>query len=94
MASPTALAEADIPARIQGFPQIFHVAFGLKRPPQQLSRHPRDRSRRLCEADDAAYLNAVCTRARARRLVHLDRALTTRSIDETLSALKGALAGL
>jgi glutamate-1-semialdehyde 2,1-aminomutase len=24
-----ALAEADIPARVQGFPQIFHVAFGL-----------------------------------------------------------------
>lgn len=27
-----ALAEADIPARVQGFPQIFHVAFGVSDP--------------------------------------------------------------
>ncbi len=64
-----ALAEADIPARIQGFPQIFHVAFGISTPITDY--------RSSLAADKPRYVRFTTAllnegvRAGARGLVHL-----------------------
>jgi glutamate-1-semialdehyde 2,1-aminomutase len=45
------LAEAGIPATVTGFPQIFHVAFGLTEPPRDyrdLLRVDKPRYVRFC----------------------------------------------
>ena len=83
---------AGVPATVTGFPQIFHVGFGLSQPP----RNYRDN----IAADRAGYVR-LTTRLLQRGVRALERGAwfisTTHTdgvIDETLSALQGALASL
>jgi glutamate-1-semialdehyde 2,1-aminomutase len=86
------LAEAGVKATVTGFPEIFHVGFGLNEPP----RNYRD----ILATDRAGYVRL--TMALLQRGVRvLERGAwftSTRHddavVDETLSALKGALASL
>jgi len=84
----SALREAGIPAVVTGFPQIFHVAFGLAEP----ARDHRD----LARVDRARYVR-FCGELLARRVRALERGawfLSTAHdaavIDETLGAVAEA----
>jgi glutamate-1-semialdehyde 2,1-aminomutase len=86
-----ALAQAGVTATVTGFPQIFHVGFGLSEAP----RNYRD----ILAADRAGYIR-LTTRLLERGVRVLERGawfISTRHddvvIDETLSALSDALAG-
>jgi glutamate-1-semialdehyde 2,1-aminomutase len=88
----TALREAGVTATVTGFPEIFHVGFGLKEPP----RNYRD----IIAADRAGYVR-LTTALLQRGVRVLERGAwfisTTHGdavIDETLAGLKGALANL
>jgi glutamate-1-semialdehyde 2,1-aminomutase len=87
-----AFAEAGVPATVTGFPQIFHVGFGLTAPP----RNYRD----ILATDRAGYVR-LATRLLERGVRVLERGawfISTEHddgvIDETLAGLKGALAAL
>jgi len=87
-----ALAEAGVTATVTGFPEIFHVGFGLKEPP----RNYRD----ILATDRAGYVR-LTTALLQRGVRVLERGawfISTEhddaAIDETLSALKEALASL
>ena len=87
-----AFAEAGIAATVNGFPQIFHVGFGLSEPPHNY--------RDLLATDRAGYVK-LTTSLLERGVRVLERGAWFISsqhddgvVDETLSALKGALAGL
>ena len=87
-----ALAEAGVTATVTGFPEIFHVGFGLKEPP----RNYRD----ILASDRAGYVR-LTTALLQRGVRVLERGawfISTEhddaAIDETLSALKEALASL
>jgi len=80
-----ALAEADIPARIQGFPQIFHVALGVDAPIVDY--------RSSLAADKARYVRLTTgllergVRALERGAWFLSDAHTDDVIDETIAAV-------
>jgi glutamate-1-semialdehyde 2,1-aminomutase len=80
-----ALAEADIPARIQGFPQIFHVAFGISTPITDY--------RSSLAADKARYVRFTTAllsegvRALERGAWFISDAHTDDVIDETIAAV-------
>jgi glutamate-1-semialdehyde 2,1-aminomutase len=87
-----ALRDAGVTATVTGFPEIFHVGFGLTQPP----RNYRD----IIAADRAGYIR-LTTSLLQRGVRVLERGAwfisTTHSdavIDETLDGLKGALASL
>jgi glutamate-1-semialdehyde 2,1-aminomutase len=87
-----ALRGAGVRATVTGFPEIFHVGFGLEEPP----RNYRD----IIAADRAGYIR-LTTALLERGVRVLERGAwfisTTHSdavIDETLDDLRGALAGL
>ena len=87
-----ALGEAGVTATVTGFPEIFHVGFGLKGPP----RNYRD----ILATDRAGYVR-LTTALLERGVRVLERGawfVSTEhddaAIDETLSALKEALASL
>ncbi len=87
-----ALGEAGVTATVTGFPEIFHVGFGLKEPP----RNYRD----ILATDRAGYVR-LTTALLERGVRVLERGawfVSTEhddaAIDETLSALKEALASL
>jgi glutamate-1-semialdehyde 2,1-aminomutase len=87
-----AFAEAGVAATVTGFPQIFHVGFGLEAPP----RNYRD----ILATDRAGYVKL--TTALLRRGVRvlergawfISTAHDDAVIDETLAGLRGALAAL
>jgi len=88
----SALHDAGVTATVTGFPEIFHVGFGLTQPP----RNYRD----IIAADRAGYIR-LTTGLLQRGVRVLERGAwfisTTHSdavIDETLDGLKGALASL
>ena len=80
-----ALAEADIPARIQGFPQIFHVALGVTSPITDY--------RSSLAADKARYVRFTTAlldhgvRALERGAWFLSDTHTDAVIDETIAAV-------
>jgi glutamate-1-semialdehyde 2,1-aminomutase len=80
-----ALAEADIVARIQGFPQIFHVALGVETPITEY--------RSSLAADKARYVRFTTrlleqgVRALERGAWFLSSAHTDEVIDETIAAV-------
>jgi glutamate-1-semialdehyde 2,1-aminomutase len=80
-----ALAEADIPARIQGFPQIFHVALGVDAPITDY--------RSALAADKARYVKLTTklldrgVRALERGAWFLSSAHDDAVIDETIAAV-------
>jgi glutamate-1-semialdehyde 2,1-aminomutase len=80
-----ALAEADIGARIQGFPQIFHVAFGVDAPIINY--------RSSLAADKARYVRFTTAllernvRALERGAWFISAAHTDELIDETIAAV-------
>jgi glutamate-1-semialdehyde 2,1-aminomutase len=80
-----ALAEADISARIQGFPQIFHVALGVDAPIRDY--------RSSLAADKARYVRLTTAlldqgvRALERGAWFLSAAHTDEAIDETIAAV-------
>ena len=80
-----ALAEADIPARIQGFPQIFHVALGVTSP---ISDY-----RSSLAADKARYIRMTTglldhgVRALERGAWFLSDAHSDAVVDETIAAV-------
>jgi glutamate-1-semialdehyde 2,1-aminomutase len=80
-----ALAEADISARIQGFPQIFHVALGVDTPIRDY--------RSSLAADKARYVRLTTAlldhgvRALERGAWFLSTAHTDDVIDETIAAV-------
>jgi glutamate-1-semialdehyde 2,1-aminomutase len=87
-----ALRDAGVTATVTGFPEIFHVGFGLTQPP----RNYRD----IVTADRAGYVR-LTTALLQRGVRVLERGAwfisTTHDdavIDETLDGLKGALASL
>lgn len=87
-----AFAAAGVTATVTGFPEIFHVGFGLTAPP----RNYRD----ILATDRAGYVR-LTTALLARGVRVLERGawfISTRHddavIDETVSALKDALAAL
>lgn len=87
-----ALDEAGIVARVDGYPQIFHVAFGLSSP----ARDYRD----LMRMDRALYVR-FCTELLKRRVRPLERGawfLSTEHddavIDASLQAVRGAARAL
>jgi glutamate-1-semialdehyde 2,1-aminomutase len=87
-----ALRDAGVTATVTGFPEIFHVGFGLTQPP----RNYRD----IIACDRAGYIR-LTTGLLQRGVRVLERGAwfisTTHSdavIDETLDGLKGALASL
>ena len=83
-----ALAEADIPARIQGFPQIFHVALGVDAPIVEY--------RSSLAADKARYVKLTTSllqrgvRALERGAWFLSIAHTDDVIDTTIAAVAAA----
>lgn len=83
-----ALAGAGVPARVQGFPQIFHVALGVEGP---ISDY-----RGWLAADKAAYVRLTAAllgrgvRALERGAWFLSSAHTDDLIDETVAAVAGA----
>jgi glutamate-1-semialdehyde 2,1-aminomutase len=83
-----ALAEADIVARVQGFPQIFHVAFGVDTP---ITNY-----RSSLGADKARYVKFTIAllqrgvRALERGAWFLSSEHTDALIDETLAAVAAA----
>jgi glutamate-1-semialdehyde 2,1-aminomutase len=83
-----ALAEADISARIQGFPQIFHVALGVGTPIRDY--------RSSLAADRARYVRLTTAlldhgvRALERGAWFLSTAHTDEVIDETIAAVAAA----
>jgi glutamate-1-semialdehyde 2,1-aminomutase len=83
-----ALAEADISARIQGFPQIFHVALGVDTPIRDY--------RSSLAADRARYVRLTTAlldhgvRALERGAWFLSTAHTDEVIDETIAAVTAA----
>jgi glutamate-1-semialdehyde 2,1-aminomutase len=88
----SALAGAGVTATVTGFPEIFHVGFGLKEPP----RNYRD----IIASDRAGYVR-LTTALLERGVRILERGAwfisTTHDdavIDETLASVKGALASL
>jgi glutamate-1-semialdehyde 2,1-aminomutase len=88
----SALAGAGVTATVTGFPEIFHVGFGLKEPP----RNYRD----IIASDRAGYVR-LTTALLQRGVRILERGAwfisTTHDdavIDETVDHLKGALASL
>jgi glutamate-1-semialdehyde 2,1-aminomutase len=80
-----ALGEADIPARIQGFPQIFHVALGITSPITEY--------RSSLAADKARYVRFTSTllehgvRALERGAWFISDAHTDEIVDETIAAV-------
>src|SRR5262245_37695779 len=80
-----ALAEADLAARIQGFPQIFHVALGIEGPITDY--------RSALAADKARYVKFTTAlldhgvRALERGAWFLSSAHTDEVIDETIAAV-------
>ncbi len=87
-----ALRTAGVTATVTGFPEMFHVGYGLKEPP----RNYRD----IIASDRASYIR-LTTSLLQRGVRVLERGAwfisTTHSdtvIDETLDGLKGALASL
>ena len=87
-----AFAAADVTATVTGFPEIFHVGFGLTEPP----RNYRD----ILATDRAGYVR-LTTALLARGVRVLERGawfISTRHddavVDETVSSLKDALASL
>jgi glutamate-1-semialdehyde 2,1-aminomutase len=83
-----ALSAAGIPATVTGFPQVFHVAFGLTEP----AREYRD----LMRMDRARYVR-FCGELLKRRVRALERGAWFLSsehddaaVDETLHAVEGA----
>lgn len=88
----SALAAAGVPATVTGFPQIFHVGFGLTAAP----RNYRD----IIATDRAGYVR-LTTALLERGVRVLERGawfISTEHddavIDETIASLKGALASL
>jgi glutamate-1-semialdehyde 2,1-aminomutase len=83
-----ALAEADIVARVQGFPQIFHVAFGVDAP---ITNY-----RSSLAADKARYVKFTTAllergvRALERGAWFLSSAHTDALIEETIAAVAAA----
>ncbi len=84
----TVLRDCQVAGRIQGFPQIFHVAFGLSEPP----RNYRD----LMGMDRARYVR-FCGELLKRRVRVLERGAWFLSsthdslvIEETLEAVAQA----
>jgi glutamate-1-semialdehyde 2,1-aminomutase len=81
-----ALAEADVVARVQGFPQIFHVALGVDRPIADY--------RSSLGADKARYVKFTTTllahgvRALERGAWFLSDAHSDEVIDETIAAVE------
>jgi glutamate-1-semialdehyde 2,1-aminomutase len=81
-----ALAEADITARVQGFPQIFHVAIGVDAPITDY--------RSSLAADRARYIRFTTAlldhgvRALERGAWFLSSAHTDELIDETIAAVE------
>ena len=87
-----ALRSAEVRATVTGFPEIFHVGFGLERPP----RNYRD----IIASDRAGYIR-LTTALLQRGVRILERGAwfvsTTHNddvIDETLDGLRGTLASL
>ncbi len=83
-----ALKAAGIAAAVTGFPQIFHVAFGLDRPAQEwrdLQRMDRARYRQFCLA-----LLRRRVRALERGAWFLSTTHDSLAIDETLAAVADA----
>jgi glutamate-1-semialdehyde 2,1-aminomutase len=87
-----ALASAGVTATVTGFPEIFHVGFGLKEPP----RNYRD----IIASDRAGYVR-LTTALVERGVRVLERGawfISTEhddaAIEETLTGLKGALASI
>ena len=87
-----ALADADIEARVQGFPQIFHVALGVSSP----IANYRD----SLAADKARYIHFTTTlldhgiRALERGAWFLSTAHNDAVIDETIAAVAAATKAL
>ena len=83
-----ALADADVEAQVQGFPQIFHVALGTSTP---FSNY-----RDSLAADKARYVNFTTTllshgvRALERGAWFLSTAHDDAAIDETIAAVEAA----
>jgi glutamate-1-semialdehyde 2,1-aminomutase len=87
-----AFAEAGVAASVNGFPEIFHVAFGLNAPPENY--------RDILSTDRAGYVR-VTTGLLARGVRVLERGAWFISsahddavVDETISALRDTLAAL
>jgi glutamate-1-semialdehyde 2,1-aminomutase len=87
-----AFAESGVAASVNGFPEIFHVAFGLDAPPENY--------RDILATDRAGYVR-VTTGLLARGVRVLERGawfISTEHddavVDETISALRNTLAAL
>ena len=87
-----AFAAAGVTATVTGFPEIFHVGFGLASPPKNY--------RDILATDRAGYVR-LTTRLLERGVRALERGAwfistehTDAVVDETVSALKDALASL
>ena len=82
------LAEAGIPAIVNGFPLVFHVAFGLEQPPRNWREVAmRDHARYVRFAHELLK-NGV--RALERGAWFVSSAHTAEVIDETLDAVRSA----
>jgi glutamate-1-semialdehyde 2,1-aminomutase len=81
-----ALAEADIPARIQGYPQVFHVAFGISDEITDYRSAQRADKARYVRFTSALIENGV--RALERGVWFLSDAHTDEVIDETIAAVQ------
>jgi glutamate-1-semialdehyde 2,1-aminomutase len=84
------LSDAGIPAIVSGFPQVFHVAFGLTEPARDyrdLMRIDKPRYARFCRE-----LLARRVRALERGAWFLSRSHDETVIDETLRAVEIAAA--
>ena len=80
-----ALAEADIPARVQGFPSIFHVAFGVDSPITDYRSSLKADKARYVKFTTALHYRGV--RALERGAWFLSTTHTDEVIDETLEAV-------